>query len=117
MSTTATAVELAQGTPLPAPDVPLLRLSEHAWARLCARSLNLNAVRAALDWGRYQRAGNGCTRWRLDRKSVAYAARQGVDLRPHEGVTVVTGGDGSVVTVWRHRKGLPWKRKPGRRRR
>ena len=91
---------------------PELEMTEHAMVRMCARSLNKVAIEAVMEWGRSQHAGGSRTRWRIDRRVIKSAAARGVDLSAHEGVVVIADHLGLVISVWRHREGDHWRRKP-----
>ena len=91
---------------------PELDLTEHAWSRMCGRSLNKEAIETVMDWGRSQHAGGGRTRWRVDRGVIKLASKRGVDLAAFEGVVVIADRLGLVISVWRNRAGEHWRRKP-----
>jgi hypothetical protein len=79
-----------------------LPLTAHAKRRVHARRIPLEALDAAIQWGRAYRS-RGDQIYRLDRRSVQHAAAQGVDLRAYEGVTVVVTPDARARTAWRNR--------------
>lgn len=82
--------------------------SEHAIRRSFGRSISEDAVEATLDYGR-RYWNHGSLVFRLDRRSVAKAKAQGVNLHAHEGIHVVLSPDGIVLTAYRNRncKRLP----------
>ena len=82
----------------------LVRVTRHGRKRMDSRRIPEAGVEAALEWGRRWH-GRGVTYHRLDRRSVMRARRRGVDLGDYEGITVVAGLDGAVVTVYRNRQG------------
>ncbi|MFZ5476675.1 MAG: hypothetical protein ACOZNI_07870 [Myxococcota bacterium] len=82
------------------PEIPL---SRHAIRRASARRIPAAAIDAALSWGRAYRS-HADEVFRLDRRSVRLAARDGVRLDAYEGVTVVVTPDGTIRTIWRNRR-------------
>lgn len=83
--------------------LPPYRLSKHARVRLDARGVSMDALEAALRWGR-RGWSQGALRYRLDRRSVDTARRQGVRVDAHEGTTVILSPSGLVLTIWRNRQ-------------
>ena len=77
------------------------RLTSHAWRRMCARGLSLEAVEAALGYGRVVHV-RGADIHALGRKEVETSKHNGTDLSRFEGVQVVCVGDGTIVTVYRN---------------
>ena len=77
-------------------------LSEHARIRMAQRGLRDAAVLAAIDYGRRIRS-RGTWFHVIGRRDVARARRLGVDLSDHEGVHVLLGEDGSVITAYRNK--------------
>ena len=87
---------------MPGRELPSFTLSNHARSRLFSRGVSMQALRAALRWGRRIRShGDHC--YRLDRRSVARARRNGVRVDAHEGTTVILTQGGVVRTIWRNR--------------
>jgi hypothetical protein len=90
-------------------------LTRHAWERMCGRRLSPDAVRLALGHGRVVHVRGAVIRV-VGRREVERAARRGLDLAPAEGVHVVCGAGGVVLTAYRNRDltGLrprdPWRR-------
>lgn len=82
------------------PGTPVL--TRHASIRLDARRLSSTAVDAVLDFGRIVRARDAEIFF-VGRREVARYAREGIDLRPFEGVHVVCAPQGQVLTVYRNR--------------
>lgn len=76
--------------------------SEHAIRRSYGRSISGEAVEATLDYGRFY-WNQGSMVYRLDRRSIAKAKSQGVNLQAHEGIHVVLSSDGIVLTAYRNR--------------
>ncbi len=90
-------------------------LTQHALSRMDSRGISLDAVQAAVLYGRkvYTR---GAEIRAIGRKEVKRLLSQGIDLRDYEGVQVVRGPDGGIVTVYRNRdfRGLrPRRRRSG----
>jgi hypothetical protein len=80
-------------------------LTQHGRRRMDARRIPMEGVEAALDWGRAWRGKRSCEGLRLDRRTVERAGRQGKDLRPYEGITVIQDSMGNILTVYRDRTG------------
>ena len=78
-----------------------LRLSDHAWRRMHARRIGVEAIVAALRCGREVRSGDRFV-YAIGRREVLDARLLGEDLEPHEGVHVIVAGD-TIVTVYRDR--------------
>lgn len=76
--------------------------SYHAHRRADARRISAPAIEATLAWGR-RTWSHGDQVFRLDRRSVEHARRQGLRLDAHEGVTVVLAADGTIKTTFRNR--------------
>lgn len=94
-------------------------LTAHARQRMAHRCISLDAVRAAIDYGRHSYV-RGALIYALGRRDVAAAAAQdGIDLSPYRGVHVVCSPDGQTVfTTYRNHdlRGLrPQRRRRGRR--
>ena len=79
-----------------------VRLSDHARIRMAQRGLREEAVLAAIDYGRKIR-NRGAWFHVIGRRDVARARRIGVDLSEHEGVHVLLGEDGSIITAYRNK--------------
>lgn len=78
------------------------RVTRHACRRMTRRRISLELVDAVLDYGEERRTGD--TRvYAVGRRCVQRAARRGVDIRVAEGVHVVCGVDGCIITVFRDR--------------
>ena len=79
----------------------------HAWRRISSRSISEEGIEAALAYGRYY-LNQGRAVYRLDRRSIKKATQDGVSsshLRPYEGIHVVIGREGEIVTVYRNKRG------------
>ena len=79
----------------------------HAWRRISGRSISQDGIEAALTYGRCY-LNQGRTIYRLDRRSIKKAISKGVEsslLHSFEGIHVVIGEEGEIVTVYRNRKG------------
>jgi hypothetical protein len=77
-------------------------VTRHAWARMSARRIHLGAVRAALLYGRVAHV-RGARIYAVGRKEVARYRRAGIALDDYEGVQVVCGQDGAILTAYRNR--------------
>jgi hypothetical protein len=79
-------------------------LTEHAKRRMLSREINLDAVEAALSYGRkvYVR---GAVIFAIGKTEARAWIRRGIDLWKHRGVQVVCSVDRrvAVVTVYRSR--------------
>lgn len=84
------------------PDLSLHDLTRHAAVRMQQRAIPVRAIDAALAFGRQIRA-KGVTFCVIGRKEVRCYARLGVDLSEAEGLQVLIGSDGAVVTAYRNR--------------
>lgn len=84
------------------PSYEELSLSRHAARRCAQRSVQESAIRAALRWGR-RYWSHGDVVYRLDRRSVENARRQGASVDRFEGTTLVVTGDGCIRTAWKNR--------------
>lgn len=80
------------------------QLTGHAARRATGRRIPVAGIEAAVRFGRRWRE-NKAWYYRLDRRSLKRARRRGEDLSRHEGITVVMGDEGRVITVWRNRTG------------
>ena len=81
-----------------------IEFSDHAWSRISARRIRKDAIVAAMSYGR-RYWNEGRIVYRLDRRSVKKAAKMGLKLQRYEGIHVVLGDDGRVVTAYRNRNG------------
>ena len=88
--------------PSPDPTVSLPPLTHHASLRMQQRGISCRAIHAALSYGRTIRA-KGVTYVVVGHKEVQRYAAIGVNLDEAEGLQVLLGSDGSVVTVYRNR--------------
>ncbi|MEF8701247.1 MAG: DUF4258 domain-containing protein [Candidatus Accumulibacter sp. UW20] len=75
-------------------------LTNHAVIRMQQRAISRNAVDAALIYGRRIHA-KGTTFCVVGRKEVQRFAQLGIALSAIEGVQVLLGGDGAVITAYR----------------
>lgn len=75
-------------------------LTNHAVIRMQQRAVSHNAVDAALTYGRRIHS-KGTTFCVVGRKEVQRFAKAGIDLSAIEGVQVLLGSDGAVITVYR----------------
>ena len=76
----------------------------HAWRRISGRSISEEGIEAARVYGRrYWNQGREV--YRLDRRSINKAKKYGAELHRYEGVHVVIGEKGEIVTAYRNRRG------------
>lgn len=76
--------------------------TRHALRRAAQRGISPASVHTALRYGRRYRSW-GDVVYRLDRRSVLAARRQGVRIEDDEGIHVVVTRSGVVKTVYRNR--------------
>ena len=88
-------------TSFPPPLVPL-SLTNHAAIRMQQRGISRSALQTVMDFGRRIHA-KGLTFYVVGRKEVALYADRGVNLANFEGMQVLVGTDGVVVTTYRSR--------------
>jgi hypothetical protein len=77
-------------------------LTQHAWDRMCGRSLCPSAIRLVLNYGRAVHT-RGAIIYVVGRKEVARFRREGVELSAVEGIQVVCSESRAVLTVYRNR--------------
>jgi len=80
-------------------------LTHHARTRMAQRGLRAAAVLAAIDHGREIHTG-GAWFHVIGRKDIARAQAAGIDIARHDGVHVIRGEDGQIITVYRNRQNL-----------
>ena len=78
-------------------------LTHHAAERSRHRQIRLTTIDAVLTYGRSKHA-RGAEIYTLGWRDVAWWSARGIDLSVFEGVEVVCGSGGSVITVYRKRK-------------
>ena len=78
-------------------------LSDHARTRMAQRGVRAAAVLAAIDHGREVRS-RGAWFHVIGRKDVARARALGIDISRHEGVHVLQGADGKIITVYKNKR-------------
>lgn len=88
---------------MPARRLPDYTLSRHARERLDQRGVSLSGLEAALRWGRRSWT-HGDLQYRLDRRRVQAARREGIRVDEHEGTTVILTQSEVVKSVWRNRR-------------
>ena len=77
-------------------------ITQHAWARMSGRSLNLQTIDKVLNYGRVVHV-RGAAIHVIGKKEVDKLARSGVDVGGCEGVQVVCTPDGSaILTAYRN---------------
>lgn len=77
-------------------------LTKHASERMYTRGLQPGAVAAALAYGRVIHI-RGADIHAIGRCEVELYERDGIDLSRYEGVQVVCGPEGAILTVYRNR--------------
>ena len=87
-------------------------LTPHARRRTRRFGLSLEAIEAAMAWGRKTRQAHGRVRYHLGDRSVRRARTLGVRLERWTGVMVVEAADGAIITVGRYSHPKPILRKP-----
>ena len=90
--------QLQYGTPVPS----IHRLSAHAEDQMDARSISVEALRRAVQYGRTSWT-RGARIYAIGRKEVQYYRAHGIDLARYEGIHVVESAEGTVITVYRNR--------------
>ena len=79
---------------------PVPALTKHACTRMQQRGISLDAIDAALAYGRAIHA-KGLTFFVIGHKEVRKFSAQGVDLDAVAGIQVLVSSEGSVVTTYR----------------
>lgn len=92
-----------------------VRVSAHAADRMGARGLPAAAVAAAVEYGRVVHV-RGAAIHAIGRKEVEWHKRDGIELARYEGVQVVCGPGGAIITVYRNRDFRGLRATDGRRR-
>lgn len=77
------------------------QLTDHARQRMSQRGISLDALSAAVHFGRISVERGGAEVFLVGRKEVVQAYSQGFDLSPYEGVQVVCSMHGAVLTAYR----------------
>ena len=77
-------------------------LTSHAKERMATRRLRIDAIDAALIYGRvvYVR---GADIYAIGRNEIARYGEEGIDLSAYDGVQVVVSANGVILTVYRNR--------------
>lgn len=78
-----------------------LKISDHAATRINERALPLDCIEVALAYGREVHT-RGITIFAIGRKEVQSAAARAINIAQHEGLHVLCGRDGSIVTAYRN---------------
>ena len=76
-------------------------LSQHAWERMCGRSIPPAAVQAVLAYGRKVHV-RGAAIHAIGRKEVVHHRRLGRNLSAFDGLQVVCSPEGLVITTYRN---------------
>ena len=77
-------------------------LSQHARTRMAQRGLRAPAILAAIDYGREVRS-RGAWFHVIGRKDIARARALGIDISRYEGVHVLRGADGQIITAYKNK--------------
>lgn len=77
-------------------------ITNHAWSRMTARGIPFKAVEAAVKYGRVIHARGAEIRV-IGRKEVNNFSKAGINLSSYEGIQVVCGHNGVVMTAYRNR--------------
>lgn len=89
-------------------DTPYLpasyQLTEHARKRMSHRGISVDALYAAVYFGRIAPTRDAAEVFVIGRKEVARAQHQGIDLSRYEGVQVVCSVHGHVLTIFRNQR-------------
>ncbi len=91
-------------------------LTRHAAERARNRSIPIDAVDAAIDYGQH-RSIRGADIYTLGWRQVRFHARRGLDLSRWTGIEVVCAHNGAVLTVYRNENPRAFGRQPPLRRR
>jgi len=91
-----------------------LILTDHAWARMCGRSLSPKMILRTIKYGRIIH-NRKAVYYVIGKKEIARYRNDGIDLSNLHGIHVVCSSGGIILTCYRNRdlRGL----KPTRRRR
>lgn len=82
-------------------DQPGWILTLHASERMRSRGLRVDAIAAAMQHGRVIHIRGADIR-AIGRSEVQWGRRYGIDLSCYQGVQVVCGSDGAVLTAYRN---------------
>lgn len=90
----------------PAMSIPAVptghQMTRHAYQRMCARGMSLGAIETTLAFGRSFEQ-HGTVTYVIRRKEVSRYRGEGIDLTAFEGIHVICGEAGRVITVYRNR--------------
>lgn len=78
-----------------------LCLSKHASRRMSQRGLSPASINAALMFGRVAYV-RGAELHAIGHKEVEHYRREGIELSDYEGVQVIFGNDGTIITAYRN---------------
>lgn len=98
---TSAAVETKRQTAFPGDNLGLV-LTRHAEERMSQRRIPVEAVCAALDYGHVYRT-RGAVIYALTRRAADQCRNDGSAITKLDGLQVVCGDSGSIVTVYRNR--------------
>ena len=77
--------------------------THHAAQRVDQRRIPLADIEAAFTWGRSIHGRYGKSLLFVGRREVARAEKEGRDIRSAEGLILITGSDGQLITAFRDR--------------
>ncbi len=77
-------------------------MTKHAWQRMNTRGISLEAVRAALVFGRVNH-GKGAVQFSIGRREAKEFVEEDHKLHEYEGIHVVISKNGVVLTTYRNR--------------
>lgn len=80
------------------------QLTDHVRQLMSHRGISLEAICAAVHFGRISTAPGGAETFLVGRREVSQARVLGFDLSPYEGVQVVCSVRGRVLTAYRARR-------------
>ena len=77
-------------------------ITKHAWLRMNARGIPIDAVQMALIFGRVIHE-RGAQRYSIGKKEVKEFGEADINLADYEGVHVICSKNGEVMTTYRNR--------------
>jgi hypothetical protein len=91
------------------------QMSVHALRRINQRRIPIFAVQIVIDCGRSTHQ-KGAVVYAIGRKEVERFKREGINLQPYQGLQVVCGANGKVITVYRNNDFRPMRKSAGQHR-
>lgn len=77
-------------------------LTRHAWERMSGRGFSPEMIRKVLEFGREKHV-RGASIYAVGRKEITEYEKKGFDLKGLDGLQVVCGEDGSIITAYRNK--------------